>query len=129
MATETPRIIVIANTGDLNVRLYKTEGETEVFIPADGKRLTGRALASFKVSRKVLIENSDEFKTMLGGHVTNARQAIIDIQTGTVTSLELWFRVLHDAVTEDMSAIPINEIWEAIEVSESHEFHIKKLNV
>jgi hypothetical protein len=110
------------------VRLYKTKDETEFIILADGKKITGRVLASYKVSRKILIENSNQFNVMLNGNFAEARQSTVDIKEGTVESLELWFRVLHGTMSEDMYTIPIHEVWEAIEVAQYRGFPIEKLN-
>jgi hypothetical protein len=121
------RIVLIDESGKLNLRLYKAEGETEVIILANGQRITGRVLATFKVSRKVLIDNSNQFKAMCGGDFAEARQTTVDVEEGTVTGLELWFRILHDTLTEEMFAIPIEEIWEALEIAGYREFRIEEL--
>ena len=79
------------------------------------------------VSRKVLIDNSSQFRALLAGPFREANQAVIDIQGGTTKSLELWFRVLHKQMTDDMYKLPVKEVWEALEVCEYRDFDIDDL--
>ena len=79
------------------------------------------------VSRQVLIDNSSQFKALLRGKFEEANQNVIDIQEGTIKSLELWFRVLHNEMTDEMYTLPTKEVWEAIEVCGYRDFDINKL--
>ena len=56
-----------------------------------------------------------------------ASRKVIDVQEGTVASLELWFRVLHNKMTDEMYAISIKDVWEAIEVCGYRQFDLNKL--
>ena len=73
----------------------------------------GRILATYKVTRKVLTDNSVQFNRMLTGQFMEANQKVIDVKEGTVASLELWFRVLHKKMADEMCAISIKDVWEA----------------
>jgi len=129
MATQSaPRIITIATNGDLTIRLYKVDATSPPFTLATGRTVNGRLLASFKVSRDILIKESSTFKAALQGFFAEAKSSIVDVEEGTVTSLELWFRIIHNAMTEDMYAIPIIEIWEAIAVADFRDFPETMLN-
>lgn len=62
-----PHIVNDAN-GDLTLRLYDTVDKSYSFLSASGKKsVTGRIVAYMKVSRKVLIENSEAFKSEFVG--------------------------------------------------------------
>jgi hypothetical protein len=75
-----------------------------------------RTLASFLVKREVLADSSPQFDALFKGHFRETDESIVDIEKGTALSLELWFRVLHDTVTDEMYALPVDEVIEAIEV-------------
>jgi hypothetical protein len=122
---EIPKIVTIDPEGDLTINFYEPIKNGPAYV--GGKRNLGRVLAIFKVSRQVLSKNSPQFGTMLMGVFEEAGQRVIDIQEGTVNSLELWFRVLHDAMTDEMYCIPVKDVWEAIEVCCYRDFDIEKL--
>jgi hypothetical protein len=60
--------------------------------------------------------------------VISRRPAVVDITEGTVASLELWFRVLHDKMIDEMYTVSNKDVWEAIEVCGYRAFDIEKLN-
>ena len=128
MATQTPPSITIAKDGDLIIRLYKTDETLPIFTLATGRRVNGECLASFKVSRAALIKESAVFKAELRGYFAEAKSAIVDVEEGTIKSLELWFRIIHNAMTEAMYKIPIVEIWEAVAVADFRDFPETMLN-
>ncbi|KAH8601720.1 hypothetical protein B0O99DRAFT_588906 [Bisporella sp. PMI_857] len=126
--TASPKNIVIDEDGDLTIRLYESNRLEPTITLADGKRLNGRFLASFKVSRQTLVDNSKQFKAELQGYFTEATRSVVDTRNGTATSLELWFRSIHNKVTDEMYAIPIEEIWEALQVADFRDFAETSLN-
>jgi hypothetical protein len=123
-----PKIVTIDPEGDLTINFYEPIKDGPEYVGGSGKRIFGRVLAVFKVSRQVVSRNSRQFGMMLMGVFQEAGQHVIDIEEGTVNSLELWFRVLHDAMTDEMYCIPIEDVWEAIEVCGYRNFDIKRLN-
>ena len=90
--------------------------------------MSGHILSTMKVSRQILVDNSSQLRRMLSGSFKEANQNVIDITEGTVASLELWFRVLHGKMTDDMYTISNKDVWEAIEVCGYRDFDIEKLN-
>jgi hypothetical protein len=127
LKTPKTQIIIIDAEGDLTIRLYETLKNGATFIGATGKMTSGHILATFKVKRQLLVDNSSQFGTMLSGGFAESRQSVIDIKEGTVASLELWFRVLHDKMTDDMYVIANKDVWEAIEICGYRDFDIEKL--
>lgn len=90
--------------------------------------MSGHIFATFKVSRKVLVDNSSQFSRLLSSDFMEARQTSVDIKEGTAASLEVCFRVLHDKMTDEMYNIPNKEVWEVIEVCGYRNLDITKLN-
>jgi hypothetical protein len=72
--------------------------------------------ARMRVLRQTLVNSSKHFKIMLNtkGQWKEASQDEVILEDDTVTSIELWFRVLHSKMTEDMFEIPVEEIWHAL---------------
>ena len=50
------------------------------------------------------------------------------MRTTAFTAVELWFRVLHDTVTDDSYSIDRKDIWEAIKLSQLHFIDVEKMN-
>jgi hypothetical protein len=118
--------IVIDPAGDLLVCLYDVDSNGEMFLGASQKMTPGRIVAIFRVICATLSANCPQPSsgTVTSGFIIGAKDNCIDINKGTVTSLELWFRVLHGAITPGMYAIPINEILEAVQASEDWGFNV-----
>ena len=85
---------------------------------------------SFKVSRQTLLAaaGNEYWRTLLTGPFKEAQSDEITLEDDTVASMELWLRVFHKKVVEDSYLIPIEEVWNAIQVSRKYLFHLEKLN-
>ncbi|PQE10016.1 BTB POZ fold protein [Rutstroemia sp. NJR-2017a BVV2] len=112
--TEKSQDITIYPDGDLIIRLVNEATGKRQFNGEEKKQV--RILASFLVKREILAESSPQFDALLKGHFQETDESIVDIKEGTTLSLELWFRVLHDTMTDEMYTLPVNEVIEAIEV-------------
>jgi hypothetical protein len=122
------KFIIIAPEGDLTIRLYDDLENGATFNSARGKMIPGHVLAWFKVSRQILVSNSTQFSRMLSGPFLESKQTIIDVREGTLSSLELCFRILHGEMTDSMYELPIKEVWEVIEVCGFRDVEISKLS-
>jgi hypothetical protein len=109
-------MIKVDPQGDLILRLYQRTFGGETFVGGSDETVSGRILATFRVSRQVLSDNSSYFKTLLRGAFHEAGQSVVDVRDGTINSLELVFRVIHDKMTIEMYSIPVADVWEVIEV-------------
>lgn len=116
-------MIEIDPEGDLRVNVIEYDYDAT---SADGSHPFLRQ-AAFKVSRKILAENSTVFKKMLTGNFAEAKRDAVTIEEDTVASVELWFRTLHGCLDEDCFLIEIKEVWEAIQVAHKYNFHMEKL--
>jgi len=114
-------VIVIDPIGDLILRMYTTtKVEGEYFNSAKNCQPTeGKILKEMKVSRKVMIDNSTFFKSMLTKNWSEKAQEVVDIEiseTSDVHSAELWFRVFHgNDLPSDLYKLPIKVVWEVIQ--------------
>jgi len=84
--------------------------------------------ATMKVSRKVLMDNSDHFKKMLSGDFKEGSRDVIEFHEDTICSAELWFRALHGNLIDDSYRIEREEIYNAIAFSRKYFIHLEKLN-
>jgi len=85
--------------GDLYVRVY----EYDYTVPKDGngKRCIKKE-GMMKVTRQVLMENSKPLRAMLdpNGPWAESKKNVVEIGEESVVAVELWFRALHDTLTE-----------------------------
>jgi hypothetical protein len=119
-------MIKVDPQGDLIIRLYQRTFGGETFVGGSDETVSGRILATFRVSRQVLSDNSSYFKTLLRGAFHEAGQSVVDVRDGTINSLELVFRVIHDKMTIEMYWIPVADVWEVVEVCNYRHVDIKK---
>ena len=129
MAKQPSVYIVIDTDGDLILRLYKTFDENESFLAANRKdTVFGRIVAILKVSRKVLVDNSELFKAeFTGRRWQEATQGTVDMEVDTVLSVEVCLRALHNTLTDAMYSVPVEEVWEAIQYCEYRRINFSKL--
>jgi hypothetical protein len=85
---------------------------------------------AFKVSGKKLLSaaGNDYWRKLLTGPFKEGKSDEITLEDDTVASMELWLQVFHKKVVEDSYLIPIEEVWNAIQVSRKYLFHLEKLN-
>lgn len=100
----------------------------EIFDSASGKgQIEGRILATMKVSRQVLIDNSRPFKVELTGERwEESCQSVIDMQVDSVPSVEVALRVIHNALNADIDDMAIPDIWELIQYCDYRELDLEK---
>ncbi|CAD6439793.1 edf7e636-9234-4d39-9322-fb10b814c5d1 [Sclerotinia trifoliorum] len=71
--------------------------------PVTGEEFTIEAtLAHYKVSRKVLTESSKVWDASLREHFRVSKSSVVPVYFGTVKSLELWFRIVHDTMVDEL---------------------------
>ncbi|KAF7955219.1 uncharacterized protein EAE97_000478 [Botrytis byssoidea] len=122
-----PVHLIIEPKGDLTIRLI--DKKTTIDPVTERKSEQTTVLATYRVSRKVLTDNSSVFNTCLEGWAKESKQTTVDIEDGTVKSYELWFRILHQDMIDDMYDLEAEEIYEAIQICGYRQMHdgIKKL--
>ena len=98
-------MISIDEYGDLIVRV------TEYFERDDGERAVLR-VEEFRVRRRILVEASPVWRSMLGSsNYAEGSQDIVEFGDDPIQSTEILFRALHKAVDESTYKAPVIEIW------------------
>ncbi|KAF7864262.1 uncharacterized protein EAF02_010230 [Botrytis sinoallii] len=121
-----PHDIVIDPEGDISIHLIKEETAKH---PVTGEKSTiETTIACYKVSRKILSESSPVWDASLRGHFRESRSSTVPVYFGTLKSLELWFRIVHDVMVDEMYDIKVVDVYEAIEVCGNREWDIFKLS-
>ncbi|KAF7874928.1 hypothetical protein EAF04_002102 [Stromatinia cepivora] len=111
--------------GDMTVRLI---GEEILTHPVTGEESTiETTLAHYKVSRKVLSESSKVWDASLREHFRASKSSFVPVYFGTVKSLELWFRIVHDTMVDGLYDLNVEDVYEAIEVCGNREWDISRL--
>lgn len=91
-ASTTPGEIIIDESGDLTIRVYKKDwGFGSQFKSSidSSKTINGEILATIKVNKKVLVDNSVYFAAMMAGGFGEANQGTIDLEEEQVDALEV----------------------------------------
>ncbi|KAJ8064677.1 hypothetical protein OCU04_006998 [Sclerotinia nivalis] len=109
----------------MTVRLIDVETTIDPDTEKESKVVT--VLATYRVCRKVLTDNSPVFNACLRIWTMESKQTVLDIQDGTVKSWELWFRILHDRMVPEMHEVEVKEIYEAIEICGYRRMDIQRL--
>ncbi|KAF7941278.1 hypothetical protein BELL_0001g00280 [Botrytis elliptica] len=122
-----PVHLVIDPKGDLTIRLIDKKTTIDPVTERESEQTT--VLATYIVCRKVLTDNSSVFNTCLKGWAKESKQTTVDIEDGTVKSYELWFRILHQDMIDEMYDLKAEEIYEAIQICGYRQMHdgIQKL--
>ncbi|CZR57067.1 uncharacterized protein PAC_06956 [Phialocephala subalpina] len=123
--TTTPREIIIDESGDLIIRVYK---KSSAFDPKfqssidSSKTIDGEILAIIKVTKKTLVDKSVYFAAMLAGGFGEAKQDTIDLEDE-----QLWFRHFHDSFNEASYKVLIPTIWGALKIAQFYNFKTEDL--
>ncbi|KAK6607092.1 hypothetical protein H4I96_02496 [Botrytis cinerea] len=124
--TRIPHDIVIDPEGDISIHLIKEEITRH---PVTGEKSTiETTIAHYKVSKKVLSESSPVWDASLRGHFRESRSSTVPVYFGTLKSLELWFRIVHNVMVDEMHDLQVVDVYEAIEVCGNREWDISKLS-
>ncbi|THV51991.1 hypothetical protein BGAL_0092g00040 [Botrytis galanthina] len=127
ITSTSPIHLVIDPEGDLTIRLV----EKHCSYTIRGKRSTTiTVLATYLVSRKVLSTSSDEYEASIRRDSRGSFESVLEVQDGSVRSLELWFRILHGATSEEiehLQDLAIVDIWEALHVCQCRDLDINEL--
>ncbi|KAL8819257.1 MAG: hypothetical protein Q9223_002265 [Gallowayella weberi] len=98
--------IVIAESGDLTIEVVEFDHN----IRGANKESIILKTGTFQVSRTILAESSEYFTRLLRNkNFKEANEDIVELQDDSVTSMQIWFQILHRAkVTYDVGLF---ELW------------------
>jgi hypothetical protein len=110
-------------------QILRPDDEEEKFIGTGGKMMRGTIVATMKVSRQTLTDNSQSMKAeFTGGRWVETYASTVDMEVDTVESIEVVLRVLHGTMTKILHEIPIKELWEVIQYCQYRQIEVSKLN-
>lgn len=91
--------------------------------------MRGTIFISIKISRQVLVDNSQPFKAeFTGNRWAEADASTVDMETDNVNSVEVVLRVLHNSLTDDLYTIGIRDVWEVIQYCDYREISVSKMS-
>ncbi|TGO42215.1 hypothetical protein BHYA_0011g00490 [Botrytis hyacinthi] len=106
-----PVHLVIEPEGDLTIRLV--DKKTTIDPVTERKSEQTTVLATYRVSRKVLTDDSSVFNTCLKGWAKESKQTTTDIEDGTVKTEEIYeaiqicgYRQMHDGIQKLRDWLP-----------------------
>ncbi|MCJ1294246.1 hypothetical protein MMC34_005804 [Xylographa carneopallida] len=118
--------IEIDPAGDLVVRVIEYK---EVFSVAPDPHPPLRQIAESKVCREVLMKSSKVFKTLLSSaHFMESSLTTITLEEDRVVSMEIWLRVLHNALIDNSYDVKIDKMWHLIKAADKYSLVIKNLD-
>ncbi|KUJ21786.1 uncharacterized protein LY89DRAFT_637739 [Mollisia scopiformis] len=93
--------------------------------------MRGTVVASMKVNRQVLIDNSQVFKAMMSsdGHWKETYASTIDMEVDNIPSVEVVLRALHGTMKEELygASVSFPDVWEIIQFCSYRQIEVLKL--
>lgn len=115
-------ITVAQSNGDLTIEIIEYDEDIET---GNGERSILKK-ADFLVSREVLVKSSQYFTVLLSStRYGEAKKDFITLHDNRVTSMAIWFRVLH-GIEPDYD-VDLDEMWHLAAVGDKYQFEITKL--
>ena len=116
---------IVDPLGDVTIKV--TEYDDDV-TRVEGQPPIIHLTAEFQVRKEILIKNSSFFKVLLtSSKYAEAAGATISLEGDHVMSMEIWFRVLHDTITDNTYAVPLDEMWHLAAACDKYDLDIKCL--
>lgn len=126
-------MIVIEEAGDLIIQVSEViredefEQDEEIGVNKTGVPNTRiDRIEEFQVRRSTLVKNSPVFKVLLSpGRFAEGTQQTVTLKDDHIMSMEIIFRVLHDASLQSILEVPIEEMWPLVLAAEKYNLDIK----
>lgn len=119
-------MIVVDGAGDLIIRVLEFTRENK-FEPGEFIWINNtRRVEEFQVRRSTLMKNSPVFTALLSPErFAEGEQQTVTLKDDHIMSMEIIFRVLHDASLQSILEIPIQEMWPLVLAAEKYDLDIK----
>lgn len=126
-------MIVIDKFGNLIIRVSESAQQYEfkqdwehMGTNFDDTSTRVHRVEEFKVCRSTLMEYSPVFKALLSPQrFAEGEQNIVTLKEDHIMSMEILFRVLHDASLQSILKTPIEEMWPLVVAAEKYDLDIK----
>lgn len=113
---------IIDAKGDLTVEVIEYNDQVE---DGSGNKVVAQKL-QFRVRRGILAMHSTVFAAMLRpSHWKEAEKETIELKEDSGASMDIWFRVLHDA--ELVYDVPLEEMWRLVTACDKYHLNLKML--
>ncbi|KAL3423784.1 hypothetical protein PVAG01_05531 [Phlyctema vagabunda] len=122
--SHTNQTIEIDPAGDIFLEVTEYDYSVK---SADDKRPV-KQVVRFKVSKEILTNGSQNFKSLLDFHYRGSSSDVIKLDDETVLSSEVWLRYMHGKMIPTMYQIPIKEVWHVIAMGRKRFLENEKLN-
>lgn len=128
-------MIVIDESGDLTLKIIEYEDRTTSL--GNQRSLSQgfvdqepiiRKTQDFQVCRQVLVHSSFVFKQLLSTTFAEASQSTVTLKEDGVDTMEIWFRVMHNTITESTYDVPLSEMWNLVAAADKYDLNIHDLN-
>lgn len=128
-------MIVIDESGDLTLKIIEYEDRTTSL--GNQRSLSQgfvdqepiiRKTQDFQVCRQVLVHSSFVFKQLLSTTFAEASQSTVTLKEDGVDTIEIWFRVMHNTITESTYDVPLSEMWNLVAAADKYDLNIHDLN-
>lgn len=125
---QVPLHVIIDPAGDATLRVYHPQRGT-TFIGDDGvTSKKGQILVTFKITKKVLIDNSKHFQTQFSTTWSRDGQTTFDLGEEHAVAFGIWLRVLHNAMNDSNREVAVEKVWHAVQLSKKYLLPVEKLN-
>ncbi|KAL8828735.1 MAG: hypothetical protein Q9191_002421 [Dirinaria sp. TL-2023a] len=102
-------VVVIDPSGDLTISVTEYDDSIKV---AQGQEKVVLQVVDFLVKRSVIVSNSEPLGALIALDLQyNAKPAAFQMKDLSTTSMEIWFRAFHDAMTPSSHIVKIDEMW------------------
>ena len=93
----------------------------------DGQHPVILHTVDFQIRKEVLVDKSRVFKKLLTSKFAEAKNDIVTLEGDQVTSMEIWFRVLHAARIDNIHTVPLEEMWHLAAACDKYDLNIGDL--
>ncbi|KAI4130199.1 MAG: hypothetical protein LQ347_003473 [Umbilicaria vellea] len=112
-------------SGDLTIRVIEYGDEMML---AHNQEPHIRHTCDFQVSREVLSGKSPVFKLLLMSNFAEAKKDTVTLKGDKVTTMDIWFRILHAVHLENVQSTPLEEMWPMVVACDKYNLDIRDLN-
>lgn len=126
LPTCSSAMIIIDEAGDLTIQVLELEKveEDEENISTERGAPVNR-VEEFRVRKSTIMESSPVFNALLSpGRFAESTQQTVVLKGDHITSMEIMFRVLHDAPLQSTLDVPVKEMWPLVIATEKYDLDI-----
>ncbi len=119
-------MIIIDEAGDLIIRVSELEKiEEDENNISGGRGAPMNRVEEFRVRKSTIMESSPVFNALLSRErFAESTQETVVLKGDHITSMEILFRILHDAPLQSTLDVPVEEMWPLVVAAEKYDLDI-----